>query len=1091
MSDIKAKKASDLTITTKDLDHLVNGWKQREKGDEDIQLYKTKGGKDWLLNGLKTSSTEGIDSESIPFREEVYGNNKKKVTAPKTFWKFVEEALEDRLLRVLIIAGVFSIMIDEIMASPGERATAWIEGFAILMAVFLITLVTSLNNLKKENEFRKLNDEAEKGKIITYIRNGKVLADQSMESVLVGDIMIIRSGMENPADAIVLEGFSIQMDESSMTGESDPMVKESLEGCLAKAEEFKTKYPGKALEHHSLPSPIILAGTKVLSGSGKAVAIAVGARSSIGKINLLIDSNENELTPLQMKLEKMARDIGTFGTLASIILVVAMIIRWACENTLNQNYGWRTKTMLQQVHQVLVFVLMGVAVLVMAIPEGLPLAVTLSLAYSVGKMMNENNLVRRLEACETMGGANIICSDKTGTLTKNEMYLTHFWSGQENTLYNPTKENYNSFKDFISNKEHQDLFVNTILLNSLEDPSAKRGNPTEMAMLKYLHGLGIEVLKQRASVKILYQATFTSDRKRMSTIVEMNGKTYIFIKGASEYILKLSNSFLNLKDNKVVQMDTEGNTLSSVEKAIESMATKALRTIGIAYKEVNFKNLNLVPGERGIYDWEKSEFTLIGVCGIKDVIRPEVPASIEKCRLAGINVKMVTGDNKITAEAIAREIGIIRDDDHNKAIILEGPEFLRLIGGVVQVEDVVDVDSDEKASLKGGERKKRDTIKNGAEFDRIWKNLAVLARSRPEDKYALVTGLKERGNVVAVTGDGTNDAPALSKADVGFAMNIAGTEVAKKAADILLMDDNFASIVVAAKWGRNIYDSIRKFLVFQLTVNVVAVTLTFCSCIYLEESILSTVQILWINLIMDTFAALALATEPPSEELLKRKPYSKNDYIISPLMYKNIIVGAVYQISVIAILVFLGPYFLPDVWWGRQLQPGKNTIVNGFAAYGYSRKDYGGQYSVHATYNFNVFVIMQLTNLFNCRLLDNKLNIFKDVTKSPMFMIIFLIILVAQIIFLSLFGPAIKVVQWGLDPYGWAICIAFGIGQWIFVFIFKFIPIEIFLPGAGKEVITKEELNRTSTMGIRRTHDDKFFKRNSIIAPRAGNQEKI
>jgi len=1078
-------KNSDFTIRPPDLDQLVNNWKQREKGDEDVQFYQSKGGRDWLLKGLKTHESNGFDTGTIPFREELFGNNKKKVVAPKTFWHFVEECLEDRLLRVLIIAGIFSIMIDEIMAPPSKRATAWIEGFAILLAVIMITLVTALNNLKKDNEFRKLNDEAEKGKIVTIVRNGVTMPDQSIESVLVGDLIIIRSGMENPGDAIVIEGFSIQMDESSMTGESDPMLKDSLENCLAKRDELRKKNGNQKLGHHDLPSPVVIAGTKVLGGSGKMIIVAVGPRSSIGKINQLIQGNEDELTPLQLKLEKMARDIGTFGTLAALLLIIAMLTRWIIVNSMNDNFGWKNSTVLGHIHSVLTFVLMGVAVLVMAIPEGLPLAVTLSLAYSVGKMMEEKNLVRKLEACETMGGANIICSDKTGTLTKNEMYLTHFWSGQETALYNVTQSTYKLYKEWIHNQEYQDLFLHTIVLNSLEDPNAKKGNPTEMAMLKYVQGCGFDVVKTRASFKTRFQATFTSDRKRMSTIVDFHGKTYIFIKGASEWILELSDKLLNLKESNVVNFENDGSTKLSIENAINKMASKALRTIGIAYKEVDFNSLNKEPDEKGVYDWEKSGFTLVGICGIKDVIRPEVPGSIEKCRTAGIEVKMVTGDNKVTAEAIAREIGLIRDEDGDSKIVMEGPEFLRLIGGVIQVDDNTVNVGDEKSHLvPKGEGKKRDTIKNKEEFDKIWRKLAVLARSRPEDKYALVTGLRERGNVVAVTGDGTNDAPALSKADVGFAMNIAGTEVAKKAADILLMDDNFASIVVAAKWGRNIYDSIRKFLTFQLTVNIVAVTLTFFSCVYLNESILSTVQILWVNLIMDTFAALALATEPPSEELLKRKPQSKDDYIISPIMYKTILVQAVYQITVMIVLVFYGPSFLPDAWRGRQLQPGKTTIVSGFAAYGYNPDDYGGQYSVHATYNFNVFVILQIFNLFNCRLLDNSLNIFRDILKSTMFISITFTILIAQAIFLTLCGPAIKVVQWGLDPVGWGICLAFGVLEWVYNFIMKFIPIEKFLSGAGKEEVTKEQLNKLNTLAFRKTHDENFYKRNSIVMNR-------
>lgn len=1006
----------DFEVTVADCQKLVNGWMQREQGDEDVQFLVSKGGYRWLGDGLKTDLEQGIHPNSIEAREQVFGTNRKETSEPKTFWYFVHECMEDFLLRVLLAAGIFSIVVDEIMEKD-ERATAWIEGFAILMAVFLIVLVTALNNLKKDKEFRKLNSEAEAGKIVTIIRDGLSLPDQSIEDVQVGDVVIMKSGMENPGDAIVIDGFSIQVDESSMTGESKPMQKETLDSCLAKREAFLKKNPGAKLGAHDIPSPVILAGTKILNGSGKMLIICVGKNSTIGKINELLEANQDEMTPLQLKLEKIARDIGRIGFLAAIILVSCLLLRWIIENSLNNGYGWKNTEVIVQINFILQAVLMGVAVLVMAIPEGLPLAVTLSLAYSVDQMMKENNLVRKLEACETMGGANIICSDKTGTLTKNEMYLTHFWSGEENCVYNAVMGRENNFSGFLSEKS-QEILLNTIIINSLEDPSVKRGNPTELAMLRYLQMCGVNVVQRRNQQVKQFQATFSSDRKRMSTIVQLpDGKSYAFIKGASEYMIEISSKFMNLKTENVEDLD--GKSRKNLENVIQGMAQKALRTIGIAYKEIDFKNTNLEPDAKGIYEYEKSGFTLVGICGIKDVIRPEVPSSIKKCHEAGIDVKMVTGDNKITAEAIALEIGIITMENRFEKLVMEGPEFLRLIGGVVcencrhlEQCECVKKESDLEKPENFGKKVRKDTIKNRREFDDIWRRLAVLARSRPEDKYALVTGLKERNNVVAVTGDGTNDAPALSKADVGFAMNIAGTEVAKQAADILLMDDNFASIVVAAKWGRNIYDSIRKFLTFQLTVNIVAVSLTFVSAVGLEESVFSTVQILWINLIMDTFAALALATEPPSDELLKRKPLSKDDYIISPRMTKHIIAQSIYQLIVMVIFVLAGPTFLPDMIWHRQLQPGKQTIVSGFKFFGYDRKKYGGQFSVHAAYNFNLFVMLQLANFFNCRILDDSLNIFKNITKSHLMIFIMSMIFVMQVIFLTLCGPAIKVVQW-------------------------------------------------------------------------------
>ena len=1076
----------EFDVHVEDFQQIVNGWLQRERGDEDLTLLENRGGEKWLMEKLKTDPDNGVHPDSLQERDDHFGSNRKEVIEPKTFWFFVRECLDDFLLKVLIAAGLFSIIVDEIMADPEEKPTAWIEGAAILIAVILIVLVTSLNNLKKDKEFRKLNQEAEAGKVVTIVRNGEKLADQSMEDIRVGDLIIIKSGMEIPGDGIVIDGFSIQMDESSMTGESKAMVKEHLESCITKRESLIKKGATK-FGLHEIPSPVILAGTRVLNGSGKMIIIAVGKHSTIGKINEIIESSEGELTPLQLKLEKIARDIGNLGFSAAVLLVTCLILRWVIENSLNNNEGWQKHRFIDQVAFVLEALLMGVAVLVMAIPEGLPLAVTLSLAYSVDRMMKENNLVRKLEACETMGGANIICSDKTGTLTKNEMYLTHFWSGETNAVYNPTLGTANNFEKFMF-EGTRDKFVKTLVINSLEDPNVKKGNPTELAMLRYLTMTGIDVLEIRNKYHKAFQATFSSDRKRMSTIVKLeDGKHYAFIKGASEYILEISDKIMNLKTGEVVPKNDEQK--KKLEDVIQSFAEKALRTIGVAFKEVDFDKLNRDPDARGIYDYEKDGFTLIGICGIKDVIRPEVPDSIAKCHTAGIDVKMVTGDNKITAEAIAKEIGIINNTNKHEKLVMEGPEFLRLIGGVVcdncrHLQTCECVKNQTEADKPGNEGKKirKDSIKNQKEFKNICYRLAVLARSRPEDKYALVTGLKELGNVVAVTGDGTNDAPALSKADVGFAMNIAGTEVAKQAADILLMDDNFASIVVAAKWGRNIYDSIRKFLMFQVTVNIVAVLMTFVSAVGLEESVFSTVQILWINLIMDTFAALALATEPPSEELLKRKPQSKTDYIVSPIMTKHIIAQSLYQVTVMNIFVFAGPYFLTDAMRHRQLQPGKNTIVSGFRAFGYNRKDYHGQYSVHAAYNFNVFVMMQLGNFFNCRILDDRVNIFRNITKSHLMIGILCLIFVLQVIFLTLCGPAIKVVQWGLDPEGWLICIAFGMGGWIISAIFKFIPLERVLGGAGDKEIKIEDLNKRSSLSIRQNHDENFYRRRETLS---------
>ena len=1087
------------SISVQECQDLVNYYMQREKGTEDIDLLEEKGGLNWLYTGFKTDINKGINKKTVQAREEKYGNNKKEIPDQRSWWYFAWEAMEDFLLRVLVVCGVIAIILE--MSIEEDKKLAWVEGFAILLAVAIIVIVTASNNLKKDREFNNLNSEADMGKMISIIRDGILMVDVSYQEALVGDIIVLKSGIEIPADCLLIEGFSVSIDESSLTGESKPMAKVTVEESVTKKNQLLAKKP-KEIKHHDLPSSIVLAGTKVLNGNGKMLVINVGKNSAIGKINELVGSGEEELTPLQLKLEKIARDIAYFGLGAAVLLFAALLIKWIVETSIYENpktqvKGWANHPAGEHVKHFFDIFLVSVTILIVAIPEGLPLAVTLSLAFSVSKMMDENNLVRKLAACETMGGANIICSDKTGTLTKNEMYFTNFYCGTDHVVYDAVKAQEINYDQFV-HQGCREFFINTIVFNSNEDPTQKRGNPTEMALLKYIMMTKVDVLAKRDEATKVFQATFSSDRKRMSTIVTLpNGKTYAFIKGASEFILAISDFFHDLEKNTVTPMNAQ--LKKDFENAIEGMARKALRTIGLAYKEINPKQINLeTTDERGIYEYEKNGFNIIGVCGIKDVIRPEVPESIRKCHKAGIDVKMVTGDNKITAFAIAKEVGIITDENEKTAIVMEGPEFLKEIGGVVcdncrdkPLCDCVKNDREAEKEENKGRKVRKDAIKNKEAFDRIWPNLCVLARSRPEDKYALVTGLKDKDNVVAVTGDGTNDAPALSKASVGFAMNIAGTEVAKNAADILLMDDNFASIVVAVKWGRHIYASIQKFLVLQLTVNFVAVIITFISSLALKDPIFSTVQMLWVNLIMDTLAALALATEPPSEELLNRKPISKNEYIITLTMIKHILGQAILQIVVLCVFIFIGDQFLFD-HTSRVIQHQRDIlgtelfnpplIRNGFSVYGYDEKNDG--FSIHAAYNFNVFIMMTIFNFFNCRILDDRINIFEGLHKSHWFILIMVIIFVLQIIFLTFTGPAIRIAMWGLHPSGWGLCIGFGILTWIWGLLLKLIPTNKSELGLGDKELPKDQLNARNSLSIKKSHNENFFKKQESIIRR-------
>lgn len=1054
----------------------ITKYQQRKILCEDVDYLESKGGQDWLLNGLKSNAETGIDSQTIEARKSVYGTNERKKIKIKTFCQLACEALQDYMLIIMCIAGVANIIINMIMEED-HRSTAWIEGFAILLAVAIVVITQAANDLKKEQEFQKLNEEVENGKRITIIRDGNELFINN-SLVIVGDIVKLKGGMEIAGDGVLLNGYNLQVDESSMTGETEPINKASIEECAKKRNEIQSS--GRSDKHniHTVPTPIMMSGTKILGGSGTMIVTTVGRDCAIGKIQALVEDGENEATPLQLKLEKIARDIGIFGLISAVLLFTALLIRFIIENSIN---GWNEET-LSYVRTVLDYFLIAITILIVAIPEGLPLAVTLSLAFSVQKMMKEKNLVRRLHACETMGGANIICSDKTGTLTKNEMYMTHFWNRKSYEVYNPTTKKAMNYNDFMETDASK-VFENVITFNSTEDPSKKEGNPTEQATLKYLHGLNFPVVAHREKYTPVFVGDFSSNRKRSSVIIKLNEKFYVFMKGASEWMLEVSDNFLDLSTGEESILDFEFK--NSIKAANDEFASMTLRTIGLCYKEITEEEMDFETKDKnGIFNFEMDGFTLVGICGIKDIIKHDVPDAVLQCHRAGIDVKMVTGDNRITAEAIANECNIINKSNKYKAIVMEGKEFMSRIGGIVcehcrdkEECDCVRNENELKEPGNKGKKVRKDTIKNQEEFEKIWKNLVVLARSRPEDKYALVVGLRERKNVVAVTGDGTNDAPALSKADVGFAMNIAGTEVAKQAADILLLDDNFSSIVTAVKWGRNIYDAIKKFLQFQLTVNVVAVLTTFVSSVILKESILSAVQMLWINLIMDTLAALALATEPPRIELLNRMPHSKTEYIITPLMIKHILGQSVFQTIILLVVVFLGEHFLFELFRDTQIDPlRKPLIVQGRKLNGYDKVARGNEFSVHFTYVFNIFVMLQFFNFLNCRMLLDELNIFKEISKSTLLLIILVIIFVLQIIFLTFCGTAIRVHTWGLGPAQWALCIGIGLFSLVIRVLLLFLPFEnCCKKGVGNKELPVNELNSKSSISVKRSHTKNFY----------------
>ncbi|CAD8110921.1 unnamed protein product [Paramecium sonneborni] len=1049
---------SNFRISKQTLVKIVSAAQERLFAEEIDELENIDGLQN-LEMSLCTNFTKGLKGDDFKEREILFGNNKKPVIPPKTYIKLLLQALEDFIMRVLLVASIVSIIIGVATADDDHRSLAWIEGFAIFIAVFVCCNVTAVNDYQKERQFQSLNQMADSRKTVTVWRDGcKIDLHQSL--VMVGDIIQIFEGMEIPADCLVVEAAELTSDESAMTGETDPIKKDTYVNC--KKQRDKLKDQQNSCGRHDVSSPVMLSGTKVLSGEGKMIVVVVGDSSCVGKISSLLATEDVQTTPLQEKLEAIAQDVGKFGLVSSALILFILLLRFAIERIKDNSFEK------DHIKEMLNFIIISITVIVVAIPEGLPLAVTLSLAYSTKRMLKDNNLVRKMAACETMGGADMVCSDKTGTLTQNKMFMVSIWNDtlMDIDVYN---EQLNLSTYFPS--QMHDLYVQASIVNgtAMIRPEEK-GSKTEIAMILFAEKCGIIYEKERelhvASMKI----PFSSKRKRMAMII---GKRLV-IKGASEIILEGCNK-LHSKSQGIISIDSM--VRQNIEKAIENMASKSLRTIGLAYRELDGTEDLTNKNDKGVYNVETENLILIAIVGIKDILRPEVPGAVASCKTAGIKVRMVTGDNKITAKAIAKECGILIDE--NQSLVLEGPDFVNRIGGVICKwckTAICDCPRDQTTAKQIGKQVRVDTIKNGEEFDKLYPFLDVLARSRPEDKYALVTGLLERGHVVAVTGDGTNDAPALKKADVGFAMGIAGTEVARESASIILLDDNFSSIVKAVMWGRNIYDSIKKFLQFQLTVNVVAVTMTLISSVLLKQEVLEPIQMLWVNLIMDTFASLALATETPTEELLQRKPHNRNEYMISQKMFKHIIGQAIFQMIVMLVLLFSAQDFIPEF----KGQEDDSKDFQGKLQYKYSNTQYDDKLKIHSCPNyqdycnlvsfstdfyvdgsenyeafyketyipsrqftviFNTFVMMQLFNFMNARRIKDELNIFSGIFTNILFPIIVIGILTLQIILVTFGGIVFHCYTYfGLRIEQWLICVALGSGGLFVRMILRLIP---------------------------------------------------
>ncbi|XMA09443.1 hypothetical protein WAI453_002234 [Rhynchosporium graminicola] len=916
---------------------------------------------------------------SFSDRIRVFKNNvipRKKATP---LWKLMWRAYNDKVLLLLTGAAVISLALGlyetfrthPVSSDPEEAARQkaeggakvdWVEGVAIVVAIVIVVIVGSLNDWQKERAFVKLNAKKD-DREVNVIRSGKTVVI-NVHDILVGDVLHLEPGDMIPADGIFITGHNVKCDESSATGESDSLRK------TGGAQVSRLLEEGHA--NHKDLDPFIISGAKVLEGVGSYLVTSVGVNSSFGKIMMSMRT-EPEETPLQVKLGKMAGAIAKLGTAAAGLLFFVLLFRFLASLSGDSRTGAEKASSFTDI------LIVAITVIVVAVPEGLPLAVTLALAFATTRLLKENNLVRVLKACEVMGNATTVCSDKTGTLTTNKMSVVAGTFGPE--LFEAADAA--TFSKKVP-QEMRDLIVKSIAINSTAFEGIEDGVPsfigskTEMALLNFAkdHFAMDTLTNERANADIVQLFPFDSNKKCMGVVIK-HGKEYrLFVKGASEIVLEACSSVADVTTGEI--SDITGAPKQRLTDTIQTYAQKSLRTIGLTYRDFS----SWPPaGTQTSADPSAAEFDQVfnnmvfsGVVGIQDPVRPGVPEAVAKCQFAGVKIRMVTGDNIITARAIARECGIVSATDEVNDIVMEGPEFRKL--------------SDQAMTD-------------------ILPRLAVLARSSPQDKQILVQKLRSLDETVAVTGDGTNDGPALKAADVGFSMGIAGTEVAKEASAIILMDDNFASIVKALMWGRAVNDAVAKFLQFQLTVNITAVLLTFVSAVSSPDmhSVLTAVQLLWVNLIMDTFAALALATDPPTPEILNRKPAGKRAPLITMNMWKMIIGQAIFQLAVTFVLYFAGQKIL-GYDFSAQF-PGDRSGEN-------KRLEL-------STMVFNTFVWMQIFNEFNNRRLDNKLNIFVGIHRNFFFIGINIIMVGAQIAIIFVGGKAFSITR--IDGVQWAICL--------------------------------------------------------------------
>ncbi|KZN84674.1 Calcium-transporting ATPase [Penicillium chrysogenum] len=881
-------------------------------------------------------------------RCRVFGTNALPQAPKKTFLKLLWDAYNDKLIILLTIAAIVSLSLGIYEAVSGQSQVDWVEGVAVCVAILIVVSVTAGNDWQKQRQFGKLN-KRKLDREVKAIRSGKTRR-MRISDLTVGDVVCLEPGDAAPADGIVITSQEIKCDESLATGESD-----HVEKCSG----FKA-WDSRATSgsEHDI-DPFIISGSNILEGIGTYLVTSVGPHSTYGRIMVSLGT-ETDPTPLQVKLARLASWIGWFGLGSALLLFFVLFVRFLVQLSASQ------ETPAVKGQHFMDILIVTVTVIVVAIPEGLPLAVTLALAFATGRMLKENNLVRLLRAWTlTQNKMSVVsgCFGSSEPFGKFPLNTTGLSISISDTL----KKFPLSFEKLLLHS----LALNTTAFEEQQSEDNKFiGNKTEVALLQFAHqGLGLNLSEVRTSNHIEHVYPFDSARKAMAVVyARPTGSGYRFlVKGAPEILLTASSHMVcpGPEEENLAACVISPDDRHLISGMIDAYSRASLRTIGLAYRDFPAWP-SALQDRQPTFDDFFHDITWIGAFGIHDPLRPEVPGAIETCRAAGIQVKMVTGDNIHTALSIAEACGIKTDD----GIAMEGPELRKLGDNELAV---------------------------------VIPRLQVLARSSPDDKDLLVRQLKRLGEIVAVTGDGTNDGPALKAADVGFSMGLSGTEVAREASSIILLDDNFSSIVTAVAWGRAVNDAVAKFLQFQITVNITAVILTVVTAIYnsKNESVFKAVQLLWLNLIMDTFAALALATDPPTSDILNRPPTPRSAPLFTVIMWKMILGQSIYKLAICFMLYFAGHSLFKFNKSNEVDMLELNTII------------------------FNTFVWMQIFNQFNCRRLDNKFNILEGIHKNKWFFVINLVMVGGQILIIFVGGTAFGVTR--LSGWQWGVSLGFAV----------------------------------------------------------------